>query len=162
MLDGRTSGPEFDAVTRLQAEAARLLAEENAAWDGADDLRDLIVFWYNLNPGVLYVSGLPAPLATAQTDKSGHFSFRLPAWKNVLVAAHIEGTIAGKPGRYFWLLPFNADNSPTNMLALSGDNAAARLEKAQLARIILPETNGFLGEVGFWMLNRVRDDRAGH
>ncbi len=159
-LNGQTNGPDFAAVQQLEAEAKRLLAEENKLWDQADDLRDLIVLWYNLNPGILYATGLPQPLATAQTDKRGHFSFTLPKSKNVLIAAHIEGTVDGQPGNYFWLVPLNSGNAATNVIVLNSDNASCKRTKSQMPQIILPEANGYIGAVGFWMLNRVRDART--
>jgi len=158
-LNGQTNGPAFDALQRQQAEVERLLAEENRLWDAADDLRDLIVLWYNLNPGILYAAGLPHPLQTVQTDRNGIFHYNLPAGKKVLVAAHIEGSIHGQPGNYFWLLPVAAGASSTNVLVLDGANAARKRTKAEMPQVILPEENGYLGAVGFWMLNRVRDAR---
>ena len=161
-LNGQTNGPDFEAVQQLEAEAKRLLAEENKLWDQADDMRDLIVLWYNLNPGILYAAGLPEPLATAQTDKSGRFSFTLPKSKNVLIAAHIEGTVDGQPGNYFWLVPFNSGSATTNVIVLNSDNAGCKRAKSQMPQIILPEANGYIGAVGFWMLNRVRDARMSY
>ena len=161
-LNGQTNGPDFEAVEQLEAEAKRLLAEENKLWDQKDDMRDLIVLWYNLNPGILYATGVPEPLVTAQTDKSGHFSFTLPKSKSVLIAAHIEGTVDGQPGNYFWLVPFNSGNGATNVIVLNSDNAGCKPTKPQMPQIILPEANGYIGAVGFWMLNRVRDARPSY
>ncbi len=161
-LNGQTNGPAFDAVQRQELEVKRLLAEENKLWDAADDARELIVLWYNLNPGLLYAAGLPAPLATAQTDKKGNFNFTLPAGKSVLIAAHIEGTVDGQPGNYFWLLPFNAGIAATNAIVLTGDNASCKHTKPQMPPVMLPEANGYIGNVGFWMLNRARDARQSY
>ena len=158
-LIGQTNGPDFEAVQQLESEMNRLLVEENKLWDQADDMRDLIVLWYNLNPGILYTAGLPEPLATAQTDRNGNFSFILPKSKNVLVAAHIEGAINGQSGNYFWLVPLNSGNAATNAIVLTGDNASRKRKKDKMPRIILPEAGGYIGDVGFWMLNRVRDAR---
>lgn len=161
-LNGQTNSAEFEAVLKQEVEVKRILAEENKLWDAADDLRDLIVLWYNLNPGILYATGVPEPLATAQTDKSGKFSFSLPAGKKVLIAAHIEGTVDDQPGNYFWLVPFAAGNATTNVIVLTADNATCKRTKSQMPQIILPKDNGYIGAVGFWMLNRVRDARLSY
>jgi hypothetical protein len=161
-LNGQTNGPAFDAVQQKELEVKRLLAEENRLWDAPQDIRELIVLWYNLNPGLLYAAGLPESLATAQTDKKGNFNFNLPAGKNVLIAAHIEGTVGGQPGNYFWLVPFNAGNAATNAIVLTGDNTTCKRTKSEMPPVMLPEANGYIGNVGFWMLNRTRDTRQSY
>jgi len=155
-------GPQAE-VKRMNAkddiEQQKLYAEENRLWDQADDARELIVLWYNLNPGLLYAAGLPEPLAMAQTDQDGNFTASLPPGKKVLIAAHIEGKIDGQAGNYFWLVPF--DPGAARNVVLGNDNVSCRRTRSQMPQIILPETNGFIGNVGFWMLNRVRDARHG-
>lgn len=161
-LNGQTNGPAFEAVQQQEAEVKRIMTEENKAWDAADDARELIVLWYNLNPGILYATGVPEPLATAQTDRSGKFSFCLPADKKVLIAAHIEGKVDGQPGNYFWLMPFDAGNAITNVIVLNADNAICKRTQNQMPQVILPKDNGYIGAVGFGMLNRVRDARMSY
>jgi hypothetical protein len=158
-LNGQTSGPDFEAMKRLETEMNRLMAEENRLWDQADDMRDMIVLWYNINPGVLYAAGVPQRLTTVQTDKQGKFSLTLPASRKVLIAAHIEGAIDGQPGNYFWLVPFDSGKAATNSVILSGDNVSCKHTRPQMPHVILPKANGYIGDAGFWMLNRVRDAR---
>jgi hypothetical protein len=158
-LNGQTNGPDFEAVKKLGAEWKQLMAEEDRLWDEEDDLGELIVLWYNLNPGILYTIGLPEPLATAQADPNGCFSFTIPMNKPVLIATHINGTVGGQAGGYFWLLPFDAARRGTNAIVLDGDNARCKRALSRMPPVILPQTNGYIGSVGFWSLNRLRDGR---
>lgn len=107
-LHGQTSGPDYDSVKQLGAEVWQALEKSNLAWDAADDQRELIFYWFNVNPGILY-AGLPQPLVTAQTDTNGDFSVTLPKGKNILLVAHINGTINGEPGHYFIRWPLAGD-----------------------------------------------------
>jgi hypothetical protein len=155
-LNGQTNGPDFTALEKLRAEWRQLMTEEDRLWDQEDDRGELIVLWYNLNPGILYSAGLPKPFATAQTDPDGHFTFTIPVNKPVLIAAHINGAVHGQAGNYFWLLPYDPAHAGTN-LVLNGDNARCKRTQARMPQVILPETNGYIGSVGFWSIHRLRD-----
>jgi hypothetical protein len=157
-LNGQTNGPDFEAVTQLEAAAKNALAAKELAWDKDDDARELIFYWYGVNPEILY-AGLPEPLALTQTDTNGNFSIELPKSKKILLAVHIQGAVDGKPGDYFWLVPVTAGATNSGNLILNGDNASTRQVKPRLPAIILPEANGYIGNIGFstQSQNRMRD-----
>lgn len=54
--------------------------------------------------GSYFVSNLPAPLATAQTDANGDFVIRVPKKGQYVVAALTERKIPGKTESYAWLV----------------------------------------------------------
>lgn len=157
-LNGQTNGSDFELVQQLEANAKQALTDKELAWDKDDDSRELIFYWYGVNPEILY-AGLPEPLALVQTDTNGNFSIELPKSKKVLLAVHIQGTVDGKPGDYFWLMPVTAGDANSNNLLLNGDNARMRKVKPALPVIILPEANGYIGNIGFTTQsqNRLRD-----
>ena len=159
-LNSHSNSPDLEAVKRLGMEWKKLLAEEDRLWDEEDDMGELIVFWYNINPGILYTTGLPQPLATTQTDSAGRFLFTIPKGKPVLIATHIYGTIDGEEGNYFWLQPVGAAHPDTNVVVLNGGNARRKRTQARMPQVILPETDGFIGNVSFWSVHRLRDDRV--
>jgi hypothetical protein len=97
-------------------------------------------------------------MAVIQTDTNGNFTFGLSQSKNVLLAAHIEATIDGEPGSYFWLVPVNLGDVKATNLVLSGENVNCRKKKSQMPIVTLPRTKGGFVQENFW-LNRVRDVR---
>jgi hypothetical protein len=156
--NGQTNGPDFELVQQLEANAKQALTDKELAWDKDDDSRELIFYWYGVNPEILY-AGLPEPLALAQTDTNGNFSIELPKSKKVLLAVHIQGAVNSQPGDYFWLVPLTSGDANSSHLVLNGDNARARKVKPTLPVIILPEANGYIGNIGFstQSQNRMRD-----
>jgi hypothetical protein len=158
-LNGQTNGSNYEAVKKLGTEWKALMAEEDRLWDQEDDMGELIVFWYNVNPGILYAAGLPEPLLTTQTDQSGRFSFTIPLDKPVLIATHINGTAGSQAGNYFWLVPLDPAHAGTNGIILNGENVRCNRKQSNMPQVILPETNGYLGSAVFGPLHRLRDER---
>ena len=95
-LNGQTNGPDFDLVQQLEADAKKALVDKELAWDKDDDARELIFYWYGVNPEILY-AGLPGPLALAQTDTNGYFSIELPKSKKVLLAVIFKARWMANP-----------------------------------------------------------------
>jgi hypothetical protein len=152
-LNGRTNGPDFDAVQQLGAEAKKASDERWVAVDQSDDVRELIFYWFNVNPGILY-AGLPEPLMVAQTDKNGNFNVTLPKSKNILMVAHIQGSLNGRPGHYFWLLPVSL--AGTNVIVLNSANVCQAKKESELKPTqVLVLNSGF----GLATPRRVRDTR---
>jgi hypothetical protein len=119
-LKGQTSGPDYKEVQKLEAETKNASDKRWRARDDEDDQGELIFYWFNINPGILYAS-LPPPLTVAETDKNGNFNFTLQQSKNVLLAVHIQGSINGQPGHYFWLLPVSSETKSNNVV-LNSEN----------------------------------------
>jgi hypothetical protein len=147
-LHGQTNGPEFEAVQRLRAETASALEARDQAIDESDDARELIFYWFNVNPGILY-GGLPRPLATAQTDTNGEFSITLPKDKNFLVVAHIEGSINGEPGHYFIRWPLTGSWTGARNYIFDNSSACVTKRNSELKPmmiyVLLDNGNGGLG-----------------
>ncbi len=128
-LNGQTNGPVFEAVRQLEAETKKASDERWLAWDESDDQRELIFYWFNVNPGILYAS-LPKPLLVARTDTNGNFIFSIPTSKNVVLAAHVQGSLKGQAGHYFWLLPVGSSNA--KKIVLNGDNVRSAKKDSEL------------------------------
>ena len=155
-LNGQTNGPDFELVKQLEVAVKAALEEKDLAWDKDDDARELIFYWYGVNPEILY-AGLPTPVALAQTDTNGNFNIELPKSKKVLLAIHTEGTVDGMPGDYFWLTPVTASEAKSSHLVLNGENSWVRKPRPVQPVIILPEPNGYIGNIGSSKQIRLRD-----
>jgi len=129
-LKGRTNGPEFEEVQKLQAETKKASDRRWQAWGERDEQSDLIFYWFNVNPGILYAS-LPPPLTAGRADTNGSFNFTVPQSKNVLLAAHLKGSINGRPGQYFWLLPVSS-MAKVNKVVLNPDNVFCAKSASEL------------------------------
>lgn len=158
-LHGQTNGPDYDAVKQQGAVVWRAWEENRQAWDAADDQRELLFYWFNVNPGLLY-AGLPQPLATTQADTNGNFSITLPRSKDVLLVAHIEGTVNGQPGHYFWLQPLSTKRVEEQSVTLNGDNVHLTKRNSELKPmmiyVLLDSGNGGLS-IG--QVHRIRDSQ---
>lgn len=128
-LHGQTNGPDFDAVKQLGDQIRQAMEARDRVGDEGDDARELIFYWFNVNPGILYAS-LPQPMAVIQTDTNGNFSITLSKSKNILIAAHIQGSLNGQPGHYFWLLPISLSN--TNGIVLNSGNVRYAKKESEL------------------------------
>lgn len=158
-LHGQTNGPDFDAVKELGAEVIRAMEARWQAGDAADDQREFIFYWFNVNQGILY-TGLPQPLATTRTDTNGNFSVTLPASKNVVIVAHIEGSLQEQPGHYFWLLPLAASPSKTTPIILNRDNARLTRKNSELKpTMIYVMLDSGNGGISLGPVHRDRDTR---
>ena len=153
-LHGQTNGLDFDAVKQLGTETWQALEQMNQALGASDDQRELIFYWFNVNPGILY-AGLPQPLATAQTDTNGNFSVTLPQDKSFLVVAHIEGSINGEPGHYFIRWPL-AGGWPGTKRYIFGNSSACLIKRSSELKPtqIYPENGILLGPI-----HRTRDSQ---
>jgi hypothetical protein len=158
-LQGQTNGPEVEALKQLGAETERVLEANWRAWDTADDQRELIFYWFNVNPGILY-AGLPQPLATAQTDTNGAFSVTLPKDKNFLLVAHVEGTINGEAGHYFVRWPLTGGWTGARKYIFGTSSACLTKRNSELKPIVINVLldNGN-GGLNFGAGHRARDEQ---
>jgi hypothetical protein len=127
-LRGQTNGPDFDVLKQLGGQVRQVMEARDRVIDEGDDARELIFYWFNVNPGILY-AGLPQPLATAQTDTNGNFSVTLPKDKNILLVAHIEGSVNGEPGHYFIRWPLVGDWPGTKRF-IFGNSSAGLIKRS--------------------------------
>ena len=126
----------------------------NQAFDVGDDQRELIFYWFNVNPGILYAF-LPQPLVITQTDTNGNFSVTLPKGKNILLVAHIEGTISGEPGHYFIRWPLAGDWTGVRKYIFGNSSACLIKRSSELKPTIIYSENGvMLGPI-----HRTRDSQ---
>jgi hypothetical protein len=157
-LHGQTNGPDFDAVKELGVKTRQAMEARDRALDEGDDARELLFYWFNVNPGILY-AGLPQPMATTQTDTNGNFSVTLPRSKSILIATHTEGSINGQPGHYFWLQAATKYESETKIIL---NNANACLEKRNselkpmMIYVLLDSGNG---GISLGPIHRTRDSQ---
>lgn len=152
-LHGQTNGPDFEAAKQLGAEIISVLAVRDLATDESDDARELIFYWFNVNPGIIY-AGLPQPLATVQTDTNGEFSITLPKGKNFLLVAHIEGTVNGQPGHYFIRWPLTGGWTGTNGYVFGNSSTCLTRRSSELKPTIV---YALRGGIGLGPIHRTRD-----
>jgi hypothetical protein len=157
-LHGQTNGPDFDAVKQLGDETRQAMEARDRVLDEGDDARELLFYWFNVNPGILY-AGLPQPLATTQTDTNGNFSITLPRSKNIVLVTHTEGSINGQPGHYFWLQPATNCQSETKFI-LNSTNACLTKRNSELKPmmiyVLLDSGNG---GISLGPIHRTRDSQ---
>jgi hypothetical protein len=158
VLGRKVEGPGLDTLNKLAEQLKTAESERDRNWDALDDTKELIGFWHNVNPRVLF-DGLPTPLAVTQTDTNGTFTLTLPDAKTVLLAAHIEATIDGQAGHYFWLKEVQIDATGSVNLVLDSNNARCRKKQSEMAYPTLLKTTGDREEVTFTMPTRLRDSR---
>ena len=157
-LRGQTNGQDFDAVKKLGNEIRQAMEARDRALDEGDDARELLFYWFNVNPGILY-AGLPRPLATTQADTNGNFSITLPQSKSILIATHIEGSINGQPGHYFWLQPATNCQSETKFILNNTNDCLTKRNselKPMMIYVLLDSGNG---GVSLGPIHRTRDSQ---
>ncbi|MEI8292102.1 MAG: hypothetical protein WCH99_21745 [Verrucomicrobiota bacterium] len=153
-LRGQTNGPDFDVLKQLGGQIRQVLEARDRVIDEGDDARELIFYWFNVNPGILY-AGLPQPLVTAQTDTNGNFSVTLPKDKNILLVAHIEGTINGEPGHYFIRWPLAGGWTGTKRFIFGNSSTCLIKRSSELKPTIIYSENGIM----LGPIHRTRDSQ---